>query len=95
MPHWAARIWLEITDVRVERLQDITPQDIIREGVSLGAILGQPGVSYSDLSDPAVIARFPTLLEISAAVYWDTQNTKRGYSWDDNPLVWVLEFTVL
>jgi len=33
MPKWAARIWLDLTDVRAERLLDITPEDAIAEGV--------------------------------------------------------------
>jgi len=35
MPKWAARIWLEITDIRVERIQDITPIEWEREGLNL------------------------------------------------------------
>jgi len=34
MPKWAARIWLEVTDVRVERLQDITTEQILAEGIA-------------------------------------------------------------
>jgi hypothetical protein len=34
MPKWAARLWLEITELRVERLQDISTEDVIAEGLS-------------------------------------------------------------
>lgn len=34
MPKWAARIWLEVTGVRAERLQEISPVDVLAEGVS-------------------------------------------------------------
>jgi hypothetical protein len=34
MPKWAARIWLEVTDVRVERLQEITQADVLAEGMN-------------------------------------------------------------
>lgn len=95
MPKRLARIWLEVTGIRIERVQDISPQDVIYEAVPLGAIWGQPGVSYSDLSDPVVLARFPVLLEISMAVYWDNMCAKRDYGWDANPWVWVVEFSVL
>jgi hypothetical protein len=40
MPKWAARLWLEITDVRVERVQDISEADCIAEGCPKEYLLG-------------------------------------------------------
>lgn len=77
-----AEIWLEITGVRVERLQDISHDDARNEGVDafrdmrFATALG--GITVS----PAVL-NFREL--------WDSLNAKRG-SWDDNPWVWVIEF---
>ena len=66
MPRLASRITLEITDIRVERVQDITLQDKWNEGY------------------PPEIGRFQDL--------WDSINEKRGFGWDTNPWVWVIEF---
>jgi hypothetical protein len=77
MPRWASRITLEITGVRVERVQEIGYEAIGKEGIPL-----DPG----DLSIAAPIAvdRFERL--------WDSINAKRGFGWDKNPWVRVLEF---
>jgi len=71
MPKAAARIFLKVTDVRVERLQDITPNDIDREGTPFGLTIA-PYDGFSRLSNEL--------------------NTKRGYGWEANPWVWVIEF---
>jgi len=76
MPRWASRITLELTGVRVERVQDIGDQDALWEGVPVG---GQHG---GDL-----VKTFHKI--------WDELNAKRGFGWDVNPWVWVLEFKVL
>lgn len=80
MPRWASRITLEITNVRVERLQDISEEDAIAE-----AMLGY-GVSPADVTGRSiVITRFNHL--------WESINGKG--SWDINPWVWVIEFKMI
>lgn len=76
MPRWASRITLEITDVRVERLNDISNEDAKSEGCWYGRGGGVPdeAVTPSDY--------FPTL--------WESLYGKG--SWDRNPWVWVIEF---
>lgn len=76
MPKEAARIWLEVTDVRVERLQEITEEDARAEGVK----------AYGPNNCSGTSAR------IAFAQLWDSLNEKRGYEWRVNPWVWVIEF---
>lgn len=91
MPRWASRITLEITDVRVERLQDISEADAIAEGID-GAFVegGRYWRNYS-LSDAeamcAPMLNFPTE---SYRTLWESINGPG--SWDANPWVWVIEF---
>lgn len=72
MPKEAARIWLEVTNVRVERLQEITYDDCLREGL------------WDYGTDVDTLAAFQDL--------WQKLNAKRGYGWEVNPWVWVIEF---
>ena len=90
MPRWASRITLEITDVRVERVQDITDEDCYAEGL--------PEDEPSAFQD-AEMAKVAGLHvpERSAErhwfrVGWDRLNARRGFGWDANPWVWVLTF---
>lgn len=85
MPRWASRITLEITGVRVERLQDISEEDARSEGAIHSPLLpmgwNKPGC---DPQDGAMRSRFAAL--------WDGLNAARGAGWDVNPWVWVVEF---
>ena len=86
MPRNLSRITLEITDVRVERLQDITEEDARAEGFECGTTWQAiPGEEHR--SEPAE--------EYSATdsmqQLWDKINGKRA-SWDSNPYVWVITF---
>ena len=76
MPKWACRLWLEVTDVRVERLQEITEEDAVAEGVERGRMGPISVWSYR--------AGFWTS--------WNAIYAKRGHSWESNPWVWVVSF---
>jgi len=76
MPREAARIFLQVTNVRVERLQDITEEDAIAEGMSKTLVDGVTFISAK--------GKFHAL--------WDTLYAKRGHPWENNPWVWVYEF---
>lgn len=77
MPRWASRITVEITSVRVERLQDISEADALAEGIDPYEWSGGP-------AHPAPIAAYREL--------WDTLNGKKA-PWSSSPWVWVVEFT--
>jgi len=86
MPRWASRLTLEVTGVRVERLQDISESDARAEGVARntaqeGTWLDYPaGTSAAGWKDP----------QRSFQSLWETINGPD--SWAANPWVWVVEF---
>lgn len=87
MPRWASRITLEITDVRVQRLQEITEEDAKAEGVEEWCSCvchDETNVqTCSDCGDRHGRDGFVGL--------WDAINGKRA-PWDSNPWVWALTF---
>ena len=101
MPRWASRLTLEIVSVRVERLQDIGQMDVIHEGMTMltkdgGRVYkfgmedkdGLPGTDDDGWEWQDWNADHAK----SFARLWDSTNAKRGYGWDANPWVWVIEF---
>jgi hypothetical protein len=80
MPRWASRLTLEVTSVRVERLQDITEQDALAEGVPGDGPVGNMRV-WSEMG------RY----RYQFAGLWDKINSKRC-PWSSNPWVWVVSF---
>ncbi len=82
MPRWASRITLEITAVRVERLQAISEADAIAEGVE----------QYKSGYFKAYNCKegFCTTAFVSFMSLWSQINSPG--SWDANPWVWVVEF---
>lgn len=92
MPKSAARIWLRVTDVRVERVQEITNNDAIKEGC-MGAEcdclhLGRSWMGCESCMNTGW--QEPPIVEF--AQLWDDINAKRGYGWSENPWVWVIGF---
>lgn len=97
MPRWASRITLEVTGVRVERLQDITPAQILAEGVRIPATPeGRALIDISTKHGPAAFlpklsdASPDDLLRAHWAALWVQINGID--SWNANPWVWVVEF---
>ena len=82
MPKEAARIYLRVTGVHVERLRNITQEDAIKEGVTVCEFDKEGGFYERD-----------EFIEL-----WDTTIKKdqlQYYGWNANPYVWVIEFEVI
>ena len=77
MPKEAARIWIKVTDVRVERLQDMNKMDAVKEGIDTRCCvnLAHALTKFKKLWDS-------TIKKSDLALY----------GWDANPWVWVIEF---
>jgi hypothetical protein len=89
MPRWASRITLEITDVRVERVQEISEEDAIAEGVSVLPLQSADDPSAWWQTAPGVNqSRTP---QGAFSKLWDSINAG-GCGWDANPWVWVVTF---
>lgn len=83
MPKEAARIWLEVTNVRVERLRDITGLSVQKEGIWV-----EPNECASKFD-------FISELFLLFQRLWDSTVKKSDldcYGWNANPWVWVIEF---
>lgn len=86
MPKEAARIWLKVTDVKVERLQNITEDGSKAEGaIDNRGFIHSPDDEYD---------RIHTAREHFIEIWNSTikKSDFERYSWDANPWVWVIEF---
>ena len=79
MPRWASRITVEIVGVRVERVQEISRDDAIAEGI-------EQTTGDHEYDNRTSVENF--------ALLWNSLNAKRGFSWESNPWVWVIEFRI-
>ncbi len=83
MPRWASRITLEITEVRVERVTEISEEDAFAEGVDKceGLRIYPDTKEYEKVND----------YRMGFTNLWDSLNAKK-YPWSSNPWVWCLSF---
>jgi hypothetical protein len=86
MPRRASRIALEVTDVRVQRVQEISEADARAEGVKpyVGSTRSPTGVLLRENQGSGHIGPFIDL--------WNSLNAARGLEWDDNPWVAAITF---
>ena len=98
MPRWASRITLEITDIRVQRLQEISEEDAVAEGM-LPEEVTQQGYDDFQISDAAPIEkRLAKILgrgfftgKLQFGYWWDSINAKQA-AWGTNPWCWCITF---
>ena len=95
MPKKYARIWLKVTGIRVERVQDITVDDLDKEGLQ-EMFEDEDSIVYKHFSraEHAKIGGVPMkhIPEIYGFVgLWDSIYK----NWNDNPWVWVIDFEVI
>lgn len=80
MPRWASRLWLEVRDVRVERITSISEADALAEGIDR--------IQFPEIGDWGWPQR-------RFADLWTSLHTKPGERWQDNPWVVAVTFDVL
>ena len=97
MPRKVARIFLKVTGVRVERLQDISREDVCREGIiPPHAKHDATGWEWTYNRDELVfVEKTGEMIPKYFLRLWDSINAKRDggiYAWNNNPWVYVIEF---
>lgn len=96
MPRAASRILLDVTGVRIERLQSISATDARAEGIEFQehSIAGQICRSWKAYG--SADGWYPEGIDIAPIhsywSLWDSLNAARGFGWHTNPWVWVVEF---
>jgi len=91
MPRWASRLTLEITDIRVDRVQDISEEDAKAEGCETDEYLDRlehfECCAPRDLDIPV----YPPTIRGEFEYLWNSINS----NWDDSPWVWMVKFKII
>jgi len=92
MPRWASRLTLKVTEVHVQRLQDISEEDAVAEGI-------RPSGYHATFKDMPMWGDGTRSLGNSPraafSLLWDSINAGRGFGWDANPWVTATTFEVV
>jgi hypothetical protein len=91
MPRWASRITLEIADVRVQRVREISEEDTLAEGVDMESDFASACINVEDAHGPNDLIQWSAAITVFSEL-WDSINAKRGYGFDMNPWVWTITF---
>lgn len=91
MPKEAARLFLRVTDVRAERVQDIAFLDALDEGIKADFVPPDGWLEDDAIAIAGAMRAQNGAIDAFRAL-WDTLNAKRGYGWDANPWVFVHTF---
>ncbi|MDR1937842.1 MAG: hypothetical protein LBQ73_05010 [Tannerellaceae bacterium] len=84
MPREAIRIKLKVKHIRLERIQGISERDAVREGITT--------ISFVLPDEKTKLKPKGGTFRTEFKHFWDDLNAKRGYGWDKNPWVWVIQF---
>lgn len=98
MPRKASRITLEITDIRIERVQDISEEDAIAEAsveYVHNKVKQMPEETSADRIKKGLVSIYINIPRICFGIAWNLLNAKRGYPFESNPWVWVIVFKVV
>lgn len=90
MPLKVARYFLKVTNIYPQRLQDITIEDVQKEGFPISEALNDPMYEGTDLRKKVEIS-----VRRDFSIRWNrtiSKNNRDKYCWDSNPWVWVIEF---
>lgn len=93
MPRWASRLWLAVTEVRVQRLQDCSEADAVAEGIEsygYGTLWGW--IDYLQ-TNPNLTRCFADPRE-SYRSLWNSLHTAKGTAWEANPWIVAVSFDV-
>jgi hypothetical protein len=98
MPRKASRITLEITDIRIERVQDISEEDAIAEAsveYVHNKVKQMPEETSADRIKKGLVSIYINIPRTCFGIAWNLLNAKRGYPFESNPWVWVIVFKVV
>lgn len=90
MPREAARIFLRVTDIQIERIQDITDESMIGEGI--WEVYPNRWHYLNPCELESYTGTFANTSKQAFMWLWNHVNAKQGYGWAVNPWVWAYEF---